>query len=101
MGNHRIIGDHYLYASIRCGKVLIVKNAAELPTLAFMVETHLLYRFIRGLPVILLPPSDSKLYQQPTSEGRSFLLKMNSSEKQWKLTAKMCSLQLTQLLGTF
>ena len=82
MENHRLIRDHYLYVSINSGKVLTVRNAAERPILAFTAEdTCLPYLFICGLPVILLPPSDSKLYQWLTSDCISFFLKMSSSEK--------------------
>lgn len=102
--NHGLIHDHYLYVSIKSDKMLIVRNAAEMPVLAFRAgDIHLPYLFICGLPVILLPPSDSKLYQQLTSECSSFLLKMSSSKK-WKpmeIAVKMCSFQFTQLLGTF
>lgn len=40
--NHRLIHDHYLYVSIKSGKMLIVRNAAEMPILAFTAgDIHL------------------------------------------------------------
>lgn len=83
--------------------MLIVKKAAEMPILAFTAEDiHLPHLFICGLPALLLPPSDSKLYQQLTPDCSSFL-KMSSSEKlePTEVAAEMCRFQLTQLLETF